>query len=76
MYTTPTEDGYFVLGQHPFDSNVFVACAGNGEGFKFGMVLGEAVADLSQGNPERVVGMRQLFTLSRTTLKTAKSESL
>merc|ERR1712216_675125 len=39
LYTTPTPDGKFVMGRHPEDPNVFVACAGCGEGFRFGMVL-------------------------------------
>jgi glycine/D-amino acid oxidase-like deaminating enzyme len=39
-------DHDFLIGQHPEDANVFVACGFSGEGFKFSILIGELVADL------------------------------
>jgi len=45
LYTL-TPDGHFVLGRHPGDERVVVACGFSGHGFKFVPVIAEVVADL------------------------------
>lgn len=62
---TSTEDGEWVVGPHPSADGVFVACAFSGEGFKFGAAVGEAVADMALGVPERVHGLAALAVPSR-----------
>merc|ERR1712130_351192 len=69
MYTViGGEDGehdMFLMGPHPEDPfNVFVATGFQGEGFKFGPAMGEAVADTALGLPERVRGLRDKCSLT------------
>jgi len=45
MYTN-TPDGHFVIDHLIEDSNVIVASACSGHGFKFASVIGEILADL------------------------------
>ena len=45
MYTNTT-DGHFIIDFLPEDSNVVIASACSGHGFKFASVIGEIVADL------------------------------
>eukprot|EP00662_Eupelagonemidae_sp_cell21_P046941 gene46941-26616_t len=51
---TSTEDGEWIVGRHPAADDVFIAAAFSGEGFKFAPAVGEAIADLALGDPERV----------------------
>ena len=37
-------DAHFIVDRHPAAANVWIAGAGNAEGFKFGPVIGEYVA--------------------------------
>lgn len=41
---TRTDNGDFLIDQHPYLENVRLACAGNGHGFKHSPVIGETVA--------------------------------
>ena len=43
---TLTPDQHFVVGWHPSDARVLLACGFSGHGFKFTPVLGEVMADL------------------------------
>jgi sarcosine oxidase len=45
LYTN-TPDGHFVIGAHPSHEQVTLVSACSGHGFKFALVIGEAVADL------------------------------
>lgn len=45
LYTN-TPDGHFILDRHPDHPNVVLGCGFSGHGFKFGTVVGEALADL------------------------------
>ncbi len=57
MYTT-TPDEHFVLGPHPDQSGVFLACGFSGHGFKFAPVMGEALADLAlEGKTNHPIGL-------------------
>jgi sarcosine oxidase len=49
MYTN-TPDEHFVIGRHPGQERVVVACGFSGHGFKFVPVVGEIVADLVAGD--------------------------
>jgi len=54
----------FAVGVHPEDDHVLVAAGFTGEGFKFGPVIGELLADYVLGvNEERVPDMRARFAL-------------
>jgi sarcosine oxidase len=44
---TNSPDGHFIVGGHPRDERVSIACGLSGHGFKFSSVLGEALADLA-----------------------------
>ena len=44
---TMTADGHFIIDIHPDHKNVVFATGGSGHAFKFGPVIGEAVADLA-----------------------------
>jgi sarcosine oxidase len=46
LYTN-SPDGHFVIDRHPSHANVAIACGFSGHGFKFGPVIGEALADLA-----------------------------
>ncbi len=46
LYTN-TPDGHFVLDRHPERPNVVIGCGFSGHGFKFGPVIGEALAELA-----------------------------
>jgi sarcosine oxidase len=46
LYTT-TPDQHFVIGAHPSNEHVAVACGFSGHGFKFVPVVGEILADLA-----------------------------
>lgn len=46
---TMTPDKRFVLGARPGETDVIIAAACSGHGFKFGPAIGEAVADLAEG---------------------------
>lgn len=46
LYTL-TPDEHFVIGTHPEQSNVAVACGFSGHGFKFAPVVGEILAELA-----------------------------
>merc|ERR1719242_2958499 len=43
-----TVDAQWIVGPHPEDSDVILACGFNGEGFKHSIVVGEAVASIAQ----------------------------
>ena len=45
LYTL-TPDGHFVLGWHPEQPRVVVACGFSGHGFKFAPVVGEIIVDM------------------------------
>lgn len=54
-YTNVAEDdGNFVVGPHPHRDDVILACAFNGEGFKFATAVGEMAADFALGLPAQV----------------------
>jgi sarcosine oxidase len=44
---TMTSDEHFVIGTHPQNSSVSIACGFSGHGFKFAPVVGEILADLA-----------------------------
>lgn len=46
LYTN-SPDSHFILGEHPTDSRILVACGFSGHGFKFASVIGEVMADLA-----------------------------
>ena len=46
LYTN-SPDHHFILGPHPREPNVTIACGFSGHGFKFASVMGEALADLA-----------------------------
>jgi sarcosine oxidase len=46
MYTM-SNDGHFVVDQHPGHANVTIAAGFSGHGFKFTPVIGRAIADLA-----------------------------
>jgi sarcosine oxidase len=52
LYTL-TPDENFVVGEHPAQPNVWVACGFSGHGFKFTPVVGEILADLVTGTGRR-----------------------
>ena len=57
MYTT-TPDHHFVIGPHPTQENVTVACGFSGHGFKFVPVVGEVLADLALlGGTRQPIGL-------------------
>jgi len=59
----------FAAGAHPEDPAVVVTAGFTGEGFKFGPVLGELLADYVLGETvERVPEMRQRFALDNGSL--------
>ena len=56
-----TSSGNFIIDQHPQMSNVWIAGGGNAEGFKFGPVVGEYVAQRvlgEVGDPKVAEGFR------------------
>jgi len=54
MYTNHLyPDEVFVVGPHPTDSDIVIATGFGGEGFKFGAVVGELVADVTTGPAAR-----------------------
>jgi sarcosine oxidase len=56
LYTS-TPDSHFIIDRHPDSSTVFFACGFSGHGFKFSVVVGEALADLAQfGRTELPIG--------------------
>jgi sarcosine oxidase len=46
LYTN-SPDSHFILGPHPSDERVLLACGFSGHGFKFASVIGEVLADLA-----------------------------
>lgn len=46
LYTN-SPDHHFILDRHPHHRRVVVACGFSGHGFKFGSVLGEALAEVA-----------------------------
>jgi sarcosine oxidase len=48
MYTT-TPDGHFIIDRHPVHPHVVIASPCSGHGFKFASVIGEVLADLTEG---------------------------
>ena len=67
------DDGGFVVGPHPECSDIVLACAFNGEGFKFATAIGEMAADLAVGVPPRIPEAVNLFDPSRLALATTKT---
>lgn len=56
LYTN-SPDSHFIVGHHPNDSRVTLACGFSGHGFKFASVMGEVLADLATlGTTSRPVG--------------------
>jgi N-methyl-L-tryptophan oxidase len=56
MYTM-TPDEHFIVDHHPTYEHVFIAAGFSGHGFKFGPVVGEALADLiTTGQTDAPVG--------------------
>ncbi|BBC32420.1 hypothetical protein SGFS_037140 [Streptomyces graminofaciens] len=51
---TRTPDGQFVVGRPGDDARVVVAAGGNAHGFAHAPAIGEALADLVQGEPTKV----------------------
>src|SRR5260370_33224742 len=45
--STMTPDEHFVMGAHPQNQSVSIACGFSGHGFKFAPVVGEILADLA-----------------------------
>jgi sarcosine oxidase len=57
---TNTPDHHFVIGLHPDATNVAVASACSGHGFKFAPVVGEILADLAlEGSTRHEIGFLQ-----------------
>jgi monomeric sarcosine oxidase len=48
---TMTPDEHFIIDTHPAYSNVIIGSPCSGHGFKFGIVTGQMLADLAQGQP-------------------------
>ncbi|HET9622205.1 MAG TPA: FAD-dependent oxidoreductase [Kofleriaceae bacterium] len=48
-----SRDGHFWIARHPECPDVTVAAGGSGHGFKFAPVLGELIADVALGRPNR-----------------------
>ena len=48
-----TRDGHFWIARHPERPNLTIAAGGSGHGFKFAPVLGELIADVALGRPNR-----------------------
>lgn len=46
LYTN-SPDSHFIIGPHPRDARVLLACGFSGHGFKFASVIGEAMSDLA-----------------------------
>lgn len=61
--TLPDED--FLVGSCPADPAVFVAAGFGGEGFKFGVAIGELLAELALGAPLTLPSAEQRFALQR-----------
>ena len=51
-----TPDCDFWIDRHPDIANLTVACGGSGHGFKFMPVLGDIIADVVEGKPNRYHG--------------------
>jgi glycine/D-amino acid oxidase-like deaminating enzyme len=51
-----TSDGDFWIDHHPRREGLIVAAGGSGHGFKFAPVLGEIIADVVEGRPNRWAG--------------------
>lgn len=49
-----TPDGNFIVGRHPLDPAVTIACGFSGHGYKFAPVIGEIVADLALDGETRL----------------------
>ena len=57
MYTM-TPDEHFIVGQHPENPSVSIACGFSGHGFKFAAVIGEILADLAtSGHTNHPIGI-------------------
>jgi len=46
LYTN-SPDSHFIIGEHPADPRILLACGFSGHGFKFASVIGEVMADLA-----------------------------
>ncbi|MBC8108326.1 MAG: N-methyl-L-tryptophan oxidase [Anaerolineae bacterium] len=46
LYTN-SPDSHFIIGEHPNDSRILLACGFSGHGFKFASVMGEVMCDLA-----------------------------
>ncbi|HVS13448.1 MAG TPA: N-methyl-L-tryptophan oxidase [Thermoanaerobaculia bacterium] len=56
MYTA-TPDEHFVVDRHPLHPRLTIGCGFSGHGFKFGPVIGEALADLAtNGSSDLPIG--------------------
>jgi sarcosine oxidase len=53
LYTN-SPDSHFILGEHPTDPRVLLACGFSGHGFKFASVIGEVMADLATTGATRL----------------------
>ncbi|QNQ89560.1 N-methyl-L-tryptophan oxidase [Corynebacterium poyangense] len=51
MYTT-TADENFIIGRHPTQHRILLACGFSGHGFKFVPVVGEVLADMISSNSD------------------------
>jgi glycine/D-amino acid oxidase-like deaminating enzyme len=52
-YYCDTWDGNFYITPHPAKKNLIIACGGSGHGFKFAPILGDLIADVAEGQPNR-----------------------
>ena len=61
------QDGRFLIGLHPDNPDIVIACGFTGEGFKFAPVIGEfVVAEVTKSAPQQVfAAMREAFRLDR-----------
>lgn len=52
-YYCDSWDGDFYISPHPAKKNLIIACGGSGHGFKFAPILGDLIADVAEGIPNR-----------------------
>jgi glycine/D-amino acid oxidase-like deaminating enzyme len=58
-YYCDTWDGNFYICPHPKISGLTIACGGSGHGFKFAPLLGDLIADVAEGQPNKYAGRFQ-----------------
>jgi sarcosine oxidase len=51
---TNSPDSHFIIGPHPRDARILLACGFSGHGFKFASVIGELMADLATTGTTRL----------------------